>query len=61
MNKTFQKRANQSGQGLTEYLILMLVVAIACIGVSRELGKAVHSRIERAKEQVQTLRDTHNE
>ncbi len=58
MNSCFK---NERGQGLTEYLILLLVVAIACIGVSRELGKAVHSRMERAKEQVQEIRDTHTD
>lgn len=39
------KRKNQSGQGLTEYAILLSVVAVASIAVTALFGAALKSKI----------------
>lgn len=35
-----------SGQGLTEYLILMVLVAVVCIGAGKTLGSTVKQKLE---------------
>lgn len=45
-------RLNSSGQGLTEYIILLMLVAIVSIGVVNTLGDTVKKKIEQAKEQI---------
>lgn len=49
---------NQSGQGLTEYLILLILVAVGAIGATKMLGTAVSTRLKDAKEQINALSDS---
>ena len=43
---------NQSGQGLAEYMILLLLIAIASIVVVKQLGGVVRERVRDAKEKI---------
>lgn len=43
---------NEIGQGLTEYMILVMLVAIVCIGVTKQLGDKVKNRIDYAKSKI---------
>lgn len=43
---------NSRGQGLTEYLILMILIAIVAIGASQQLGTAIKGRIDSTKEHI---------
>ena len=40
---------SQSGQGLTEYLILLALVAVACIGTVQVLGTSIKKKLADAK------------
>jgi len=50
------KHLDRSGQGLTEYLVLVILIAVGSIGMTRLLGTAIKDRIEDAKIQVNKLR-----
>ena len=43
---------DRSGQGLTEYLILLVLIAVMSIGAVTQLGKIIRKRIDEAKEQI---------
>jgi len=43
---------NKKGQGLTEYLILLVLVSITAIGVTITLGKTVREKIKTAREHI---------
>jgi len=45
-------KLNQSGQGLTEYLILMVLVAVVCITSTRQVGTAVKRKMELIKRHI---------
>ena len=44
--------ANEIGQGLTEYIILMLLVSVVSIVAVTGLGKAVKSKINEAERHI---------
>jgi Flp pilus assembly pilin Flp len=44
---------NESGQGMSEYLILVMLIAVASIAATRSVGKTVHGKMEQIKESVQ--------
>jgi hypothetical protein len=44
-----------SGQTLTEYLILLLLVAIVGLTAVKQFGRAVHQRIDKARDEIQKL------
>ncbi len=43
---------NTSGQGLTEYITLLLLIAVLSIGVTQTLGKRVKEKIKKASEEI---------
>lgn len=49
------KFRNQSGQTLTEYLVLLMLVAIVGIAAARTFGKSVKAKIEEAQSAVDRL------
>jgi Flp pilus assembly pilin Flp len=52
-------RGNQ-GQGLTEYIMLVLLIAVASIGATRYLGTTVRIKIQEARNEINSkvvLRD----
>ena len=46
---------NQSGQGLTEYLILLLLIAVGSIVAVRSLGGSVKDKIQGARERINSV------
>lgn len=51
-NPRLNPSLDSSGQGLTEYIILLMLVAVVSIGVVNTLGDTVKKKIEQAKEQI---------
>ncbi|MBL7714876.1 MAG: hypothetical protein JNL01_05370 [Bdellovibrionales bacterium] len=45
---------NQKGQGLTEYLILLILVGIISIVSVQSLGKTIQAKIKLAREKIHT-------
>lgn len=37
---------NHAGQGLTEYLILMVLISVVCIAASKSVGSTVKRKLE---------------
>lgn len=57
------KILDQKGQGLTEYIMLMLLVCLISVGIVGSLGKAIKSKLEVAKDHINkeiTLGDKKN-
>lgn len=46
---------SQSGQALSEYLILTILIAMVAIGMTRGLGKAIKGRLHFAQKQIDKL------
>lgn len=46
---------NQSGQGLTEYLILLVLIAVTSIGIVTKMGSTIQSKMEDAKEKIRSI------
>jgi len=46
--------ADQNGQGLTEYLILLLLIAVVSIVATRTLGRVIHDKVELAKRHIES-------
>jgi hypothetical protein len=45
---------NREGQGLTEYLVLLLLIAVISIAAVRSLGKTIRGKLELAQRQIRT-------
>jgi len=43
---------NAVGQGLTEYLILLVLIAVVSIGVTTTLGKTIKDKIQTARTRI---------
>ena len=43
---------NESGQGLTEYLVLLILISVASITVVTQIGGAISGRFKAAKEKI---------
>ena len=43
---------NERGQGLTEYLILMLLISVVCIASAKTLGTTVRKKIQEARAHI---------
>ena len=48
-------KLNESGQGLTEYLILLILIAVTCIGVVQTLGSRVEEKLKKAHEKINSV------
>jgi len=44
----------EKGQGLTEYLILMLLVAVVSIAAVRSLGNIIYKKLMQVRNQINT-------
>ena len=51
-NQKISRIRNQSGQGLTEYLILVLLIAVVSIGAAKSLGTTIKTKIKEAQNQI---------
>ena len=45
---------NQSGQGLTEYITILVLVSLVAVGATASLGKTVKNKIKTANERIKT-------
>jgi Flp pilus assembly pilin Flp len=45
-------KGNESGQSLLEYMILLAVVVLVCVGSTKALGSKIHTKFNEIKEQV---------
>lgn len=43
---------NNKGQGLTEYLILLILIAVVSIGAAKTLGSTVREKLELARRHI---------
>ena len=46
------KKLGNSGQGLTEYITLLVLVSLAAVGVTQSLGKHVKGAIKKAQHRI---------
>lgn len=51
-NASFIDDVKQAGQGMTEYIVIVALIAIAAIGVATMFGKTVHNQIAGMAEEV---------
>lgn len=55
--KSSQKRFPcRSGQGLTEYIILLVLISLVSIAAVRSLGGTIQRKIQMAREQINGMR-----
>lgn len=45
-------RLNETGQGLTEYLILLLLISVVSIVATRTLGTTIKAKLEMAQRHI---------
>jgi Flp pilus assembly pilin Flp len=43
---------NQSGQSLLEYMILLALVVLVCVGSTKLLGRKINTKFKEIKEQI---------
>lgn len=43
---------NESGQSLVEYMILLALVVLVCVGTTKALGSKLHSKFREIREQI---------
>lgn len=56
MSRFHQKLLNNSsGQGLTEYLILLVLVAVVCIGAVTTMGNTMKDKFQKVRAQINGL------
>lgn len=55
MKKRTNVISNESGQGLTEYLVLLILISVASITIVTQIGGAVQNRFRAAKEKIQSI------
>ncbi len=47
-----QKFRNESGQSLIEYMILLALVVLVCVGSTKLLGSKIHSKLREIRDQI---------
>ncbi|MGE0614529.1 MAG: Flp family type IVb pilin [Bacteriovoracia bacterium] len=47
--------ANEDGQGLTEYTILLILIAIVSIGMVKSIGTQVKVKLKEARNQINQI------
>lgn len=52
MNFLKSRAHDTSGQGLSEYIILLMLVSVVCIGVTQTLGNVIKSKIKQARAEI---------
>lgn len=46
---------DQAGQGLSEYMILAMLIVVGSIAASKTLGTTIKSKLENVNEQLQQI------
>ena len=47
-----QRFRNESGQSLIEYMILLALVVLVCVGSTKLLGSKIHAKFNEIREQI---------
>lgn len=47
-------KLNEQGQGLTEYITLLVLVSLTAVAITRSLGKSVKGAIRKARDHIST-------
>ena len=47
-----KKTKHNSGQGLTEYLMILMLISIVAMGVTQSLGKNIKAKIKQIHETI---------
>jgi Flp pilus assembly pilin Flp len=55
MKQPPQLMMNQNGQGLTEYLILLILISVISITAVRSLGSTVKDKLQIAREKINSV------
>ena len=55
MKNTLMK--SQRGQGMTEYVIILVAIAIVCIAIAVQFGGNIKSLFETADAEIETVDD----
>jgi len=55
MINKLMKMKNQRGQGMTEYVIILVSIAIVCIAISVQFGGKIKSLFETADNEIDTV------
>ena len=46
---------NERGQGLTEYLILLVLIGVAAIAATQQVGTAIRGRLDAARTKINSV------
>ena len=55
LKKIIFLRLDENGQGLTEYLVLLILISVASITIVTQVGGAIENRFRAAKEKIQGI------
>jgi Flp pilus assembly pilin Flp len=58
MNQMVRKLQDRKGQGMTEYIIIAILIAIVVLIAVRQLGTNVKGQFEKARDEVKGLGPT---
>lgn len=50
--KKYPMTRNEKGQSLIEYMILLALVVLVCVGTTKALGHKMHSKFREIREQI---------
>lgn len=54
-NRPAEKNTSQRGQGMTEYVIILVSIAIVCIAIAVQFGGKIENLFETADAEVDTV------
>jgi Flp pilus assembly pilin Flp len=54
-NRTAWKHISQRGQGMTEYVIILVSIAIVCIAIAVQFGGQIKALFETADSEIDTV------
>jgi len=55
MRKYREIQQNQRGQGMTEYVIILVAIAVVCIAISVQFGGKIKALFETADAEIDTV------
>ncbi len=50
--KQSKKMMNEKGQGLTEYITLLVLVSLVAVGATKSMGRHVRDKIRKARDHI---------
>ena len=52
---------NQKGVSTVEYIIVLVLIAVACIAMWSKFGKTVHAKIQASEQTVNEMEDSYGD